>query len=442
MRRPTFKNGRPSGPSAQTDPALLSPRLAGEIGSAREVFEACPADPLVRIARLRELLPEAEARAAIELFVARERAEGKLPQADRWWLSRRGLEQSSHQLVARWRARRIARRIQSGFTVHDGTCGLGMDALALLEASSAAGFQVVASDRDPVTAGLAARNLATFDWPGRVLCAEALSRAVQAEYALFDPDRRSGTGGDERRRSDPRFGSPNLGALIERSQELRGTVWKLAPGVPIQDLEELRALARETRLEWMAVGRGREVAETCVLTGELAEHAGRRSAVLLRGGLQAEFSSTAPDPELDPLDAHDLDDLTWIGIPHPSLIAARLLGSAGTELGARPLGPGLGWFGAGGVAPGGAATQGGASAPFWRIYRILDTCPADRKRIRSLLARHGIGPLQALTRGHPVAAAEIEKRHSSANGKKGTLLVARTTRGQRAYLVEETRPHS
>lgn len=438
MRRPNSENGRPSDPPAQSDPALLGPRLASEIESAQEVFRACPPDPLTRIARLRELLPEAEARAAVELFVARERATGKLPEADRWWLSRRGLEQSSHQLVARWRARRIAGRLPGGSTLHDGTCGMGMDALALLEASRSAGFQVVASDRDPVAAALAARNLAAFGSPGRVLCAEASSGAVQAEFALLDPDRRSGARGDERRRADPRFGSPSLAALIENSRQRRGAVWKLAPGVAVHELEELRALALETPLEWVAVGRGREVAETCVLIGELAANAGRRSAVVLREGLEAEFSSNSPDPDPDPLEARDLDDLAWIAIPHPSLIAARLLGSAGVELGARPLGPGLGWFGAAGAPPPGKAT----SAPFWRLHRVLDTCSADRKRIRSLLARHGVGPVRALTRGHPVAAAELEKRHSSANGKKGTLLVARTTRGQRAYLVEEVEPPS
>ena len=433
MRHPKSENGDPGRDGA----ALLGPRLGGLLERARKVFEECPDDSLARVTRLRELLPEAEARAAVELFVARERAAGKLPEPERWWLTRRGLEQSSHERVARWRARRVAQRLPEGARFHDATCGMGMDALAMLEAGAALGLRMVASDLSPITAGLAARNLAAFGWPGRVVCADATRAAVDGDFALFDPDRRTGQGGEERRVVDPRAGSPPLARLIQRCGELRGAVWKLAPGLHLEGSQELVELAGRTPLEWVSVGHGRELAETCVLTGELAEVAGRRSAVVLREGLQANFSSTDPDPELTALDAQELDDLAWIAIPHPALTGARLLGTAGEAIGARPLGPGLGWFGSCGDGDG--PPPAGEQGPFWRHYRVLDSAPADRKRIRALLARHAIGPLQVLTRGHSEAASSLERRFSSAKGKKGTLLVARTTWGRRAYLAEQAK---
>lgn len=416
-RRPVSGNTAPSR-------AILSPRLLRESDRLQRELERADADPLARSARLREFLPAEEARAAAELLTARQRARGKLPQPELWWLTRRGLEQASHGVVATWRAAWIRERIAGGELLRDGTCGVGMDALALLRA----GVRVVAGDRDPIVAALADRNLRAHGFRGRVICAAATRPVVEAPFALFDPDRRSEESGATRRHADPRFGSPGLAELVALSEGLRGACWKLAPGVFVDELPGVAGLGAE----WMALGRGREVAETTVFTGELAQAPGRRTAVVLRGEVESRFEGAGPDPDLPPLGAGELDDLRTLAIPHPTLVAARLLGQAAEPLGLRPLGPGLAWFGA--VDP----PAGDHPGSLWRVHRVLEACPADGKRIRALLRRHGIGPLRVQTRGSALSAAELEKRFGGAKGKNGTLLVARTTRGQRAHLVEES----
>ena len=384
----------------------------------REVWCAARADPLARLSALRARAPEQLARAAAELFEARERAQGKLPFPERWWLTRRGLEQASHQVVARWRAEEFVQRVGEAPRVLDATCGVGMDAVAL----AATGAWVVAADRDPLLAVFAARNLHAFGVEQRVLVADAVRPACALPYLLVDPDRRS----EAKRELDPERWSPRWSELAPELARVRGACVKLAPSTEPDDLVLPDGVSREATF----VGRGRELAEVCLWTGDLAVGPGRRCVVVL--GAESPLATVAaagPEPELTPLGAEALDRLAWIALPHPALVRARLLGAASVGA-AAPLGPGLAWLGC--AAP----ERPTLGAPLWTLRRVLDQAPADARRVRRMLAERDIGAVRVRTRGHPVPAAELERRLRRAGGRTAELLVARTGHGQRAFLVE------
>ena len=119
-----------------------------------------------------------------------ERARTKLPSyyAARCILPPRAFEQASSEACA-------AHKEPAGDTALDLTCGLGVDALALGRRFR----RVVALERDPVLAAVAARNLRLLGAANvEVVCASAeeylAATTERFDWVAADPDRRSRTG--------------------------------------------------------------------------------------------------------------------------------------------------------------------------------------------------------------------------------------------------------
>ena len=119
-----------------------------------------------------------------------ERARTKLPSyyAARCILPPRAFEQASSEACA-------AHKEPAGDTALDLTCGLGVDALALGRHFR----RVVALERDPVLAAVAARNLRLLGAANvEVVCASAeeylAATTERFDWVAADPDRRSRTG--------------------------------------------------------------------------------------------------------------------------------------------------------------------------------------------------------------------------------------------------------
>src|SRR5437867_771632 len=111
---------------------MLSPELIRFLRSAGGVdllaeAASLPPDELTRISHLRKFHPPERVAAAIELLDLRARSRAKFSRANEMFFTREGLEQSSGEAVANWRAARFS----EGATILDLCCGIGGDAVAL-----------------------------------------------------------------------------------------------------------------------------------------------------------------------------------------------------------------------------------------------------------------------------------------------------------------------
>jgi hypothetical protein len=401
----------PVDPSSLTERALraldaLDPGLSG----------------LALVEELRRQLPAEEARAAAELCELRRRAQGRLADAPRLLLSRKGLEQASDRRVAAARAARLV-RLAPGRLVLDATAGMGSDALALL----ARGVHVLAADRDPGAARCAAANLRALG--GAVLRADALRPPLlrtEDALLLIDPDRRAGRARGEGRAGAPEEWEPPLEACLALERTFAGACLKLPPAFDAERLD--LAPGRPLLVQWVSLAG--ELKEVALWTGVLAgEGAGRREALALdRAGAEARLAG-------EPLDCAALEDrearaAPFIADPDPALVRSGLLGLLAQELGAHPLHPLSAYLG----------SEKPLVSPFLRSFRVLDAAPLDPRRVRRMLGLHDVGPVTVKKRGHPDPADKLARRLRGPGRQPGVLLLARLERSHHAFLVAPLDP--
>ncbi len=218
-----------------------------------------------------------------------ERARTKLPSyyAARCILPPRAFEQASSEACA-------AHKEPAGDTALDLTCGLGVDALALGRRFR----RVVALERDPVLAAVAARNLRLLGAANvEVVCASAeeylAATTERFDWVAADPDRRSRTG-----------------RKLVRLEECSPDILRLLPAVrrvgarlclknsPLFDVDEALRLFPTARIEAVSVhGECKELLVYDDGTGPLL-----RATALGEGSvtLPPATASTPPPPPFDP----------------------------------------------------------------------------------------------------------------------------------------------
>lgn len=399
----------------------------------------------------------AVARAAVGLSQLRARAGAKFKAPEQVLLTPKGLEQATDGRVAEWRAGRIAEAARVGAgpaRILDATCGLGAEALAL----AAAGLRVLASDRDPNLAAIAAWNLGAA---GHALAADALAPPFgpvegpeESRGVLLDPDRRPGDGaqdrgreGGGRRRLDPTAFEPPAGSWARAFTAARAAFVKLPPALDPARLPgpEVLGLAPR-RLAWVEAGG--ELRELGLWLGDwalgwtgtpsgpdpgpdAAPHAAVRlhGTPFLAGGRPADVLTGAPEVRApQPLEAEPSHLLEV----RPSARRARLAHAAAQTAHpeARPLDPSASYW---------AACAEPAPTPWVDTFRVLDSAPLDRRRVRKLLATHAVGRLTLKKRGlEPSSDALLAKLgHKPVRGAPAALAIAAPTpAGHRFYLVE------
>ena len=210
-----------------------------------------------------------------------ERARTKLPSyyAARCILPPRAFEQASSEACA-------AHKEPAGDAALDLTCGLGVDALALGRRFR----RVVALERDPVLAAVAARNLRLLGAANvEVVCASAeeylAATTERFDWVAADPDRRSRTG-------------RKLVRLEECSPAVRRVGARLClKNSPLFDVDEALRLFPTARIEAVSVhGECKELLVYDDGTGPLLR------ATALGGGSVMLPPATAPTPPPPPFD--------------------------------------------------------------------------------------------------------------------------------------------
>ncbi|MDZ4267939.1 MAG: class I SAM-dependent methyltransferase, partial [Mycobacterium sp.] len=296
----------------------------------------------------------------VETVMLRRRARAKFADPSGWLFTDDALQQATAAPVAEHRARRLA-----GATVHDATCSVGTELVAL---SNSAGF-VVGSDIDPVRLVMARHNLGTGGTDVPLCRADALRPITADAVVVVDPARRSGS----RRRFDPRAYVPPLDQLLEVLRH-REYVVKCAPGV---DFAVIGQLGFEGEVEVTSLAGS--VREACLWSRGLVEPRVRRRATLLDTAEQ--ITDAEPD------DCGVAAAGRWIIDPDGAVVRAGLVRHYAARHGLWQLDPDIAYL-SGDRLPDGV-----------RGFEVLEQVPFGERHLRQALSARDAGAVEILVRG-------------------------------------------
>ncbi|MFI5890623.1 methyltransferase domain-containing protein [Actinoplanes sp. NPDC051513] len=359
-------------------------------------------DPLAAASALRSrgFAPELAA-AALTQVELRRRATAKFGErAARMFFTRPGLEQATRAVVADRRAARLA---AAGVrSMADLGCGLGSDAMA----AASAGIDVYAVEADPLTAAIAAANVAALGLDDRVEvdCADATTVRVEDYDAVFaDPARRRAGRG---RVFDPRSYSPPWDFVAALAGRVPCTVLKLAPGI------DHALLPPGAEGEWVSVDG--DLVEAAFWCGPLA--AAPRRATLLPGGAELTGSGEVRAP-VGPVGAYVFD-------PDPAVVRSHLVAEFAASIGGRLADPDIAYVYA----------DEPAETPFGRRLEITDVVHFSLKRLRALLRERGVGRLEIRKRGSALEPDQLRRDLRLSGPEAASLVLTRVAGAPTALL--------
>lgn len=402
----------PGGQAALAEAAALEPTEAGFL----QAFE-----------KLRKRHPAELAKAALETVLLRERARPRHSLADRLYFTREALEQSSGEMVSRYRAGCY----EGCDAVLDLCCGVGMDAIQL----ALAGCRVEAVDNDPLRLAMAEANAAAAGVGDRCRfhLGDVLAMPLpEADAAFFDPSRRIG----ERRFLAPRDYQPPVETVLARLPAGFPIGVKLAPGIDRRDLEPFDA--ERDFISWDG-----ELKE-CVLWFGPMNHVRWHATILTTAtenskrvdgyNLATVHADDPPDdPPAGPLAEYLFD-------PDSAVIRAGLVGQLAKWLDARPLEPGVALLTGSKTIPMTFASCG--------VYRVEACLPLRAEKLRDYLREHEIGRLTILKRAvdvdvnafqHKLKLAGSGHRHlvlTQAGGRTVAIVAVRVSPSDCAGAVQ------
>ena len=376
-------------------------RLIDELGAIAGIDQATAA-----LTRLRhDGVPPEVAATVLTQARLRTRAVAKFGGfAARMLFTEDGLQQATRLGIA---ARHAERYRSAGLArIADLGCGVGGDAMAF----AGLGLAVRAVERDPVTAAIAAYNLAPFP--------EATVEVGDAEGAdlagidgvWLDPARRDGA----TRLRDPADWSPSLGFAFGLAERLPTGV-KLGPGID-------RALIPDgVQAQW--VSDAGEVVELAVWSGPLARPGVGRAALVVGPDGAHELIARA---DTEDVPAGELGE--YLVEPDGAVIRARLIGDLARSLGARMLHRTIAYL----------SCDAAPATPFGAAFRVVDVLPLDAKAVRRALAARGVGVLEIKKRGVDVDPEAFRRQvlPRAAGTATATLILTRLGERRRAILAE------
>jgi len=375
--------------------------LASDEGASvvEEVGDVSDADLLPVLERLRRTFSPERAAAIVETARLRRQASSKFDEPSRMLFTADGLQQASGRDAARSRA--------GGFAgvdrVADLGCGIGGDALALRRVT-----EVLAVEIDPVTAAIAAHNLA-----GRtpVVIGDAARPPIDlASWSVFlDPSRRRGSG----RVFDPGRWSPPFEVAVEVARSARSGAVKCAPGIPHE------ALPGGAVAEWVSVGG--QLKECLAWFGD-GRDPSVRSAVLADIGMR--FSGVPRRyGAIAPIGA-------WLHEPDPAVIRSGLVANLAEKLGLARIDPMIAYL----------TGDDPVDSPFLRSYPVESVDRFGLKRLRAHLRHLDVGSVTVKKRGSPIPPEELRKRLDLSGSEHRVVIVTRVGDVPTVVIATEPQP--
>jgi hypothetical protein len=372
------------------------------LGLTADALAAATAEPepdsLAAAARLRQRFSPDLAAAALHQAALRRQAAVKFGAvAAQLFFTRAGLEQATRPVVAAHHARRF---VAAGVRrVVDLGCGIGTDALAFAQT----GLEVIAVERDPEVAAVAAANLGDR---ATVICADAEQVAgdlLTPGVGVFcDPARRD-TRGRLWRVED--F-SPSWGLVVDLLDGRRTAGVKLGPALPHH------LIPPPAEAEWLS-DRG-EVVEVGLWAGPGA--AGGARAALVRVDRSAGWQrlETVPGP---PLEVRELG--RYLFEPNGAVIRSGGIAQLGRTLAAGLVEEHLAYL----------TGDTEAHTPFATTFVVRERLRYDVRALRRWVAEGGIGRLEIKQRGVGVDVTQLRRALRPSGPNQATLIISRTPRG-------------
>ena len=316
-----------------------------------------------------------------------------------------GLEQASRLAVAAHHADRF---LKHGITsVTDLGCGIGADSLAF----ATMGLRVVAVEKDPETAALAAFNLAPFE-NAKVELGDAEEFNPDTQALWFDPARRNlETKTESRQMVSPSDFSPDLDWVFSQARS-KPTGVKLGPAFP----HEL--IPGDCEAQW--VSHQGDLVELSLWFGPLGKSG--RSALMLgetSHQLSAEEVELAPVGELS----------AYLFEPDPSLIRSGLMGNLANQLGLWSISPGIAYLSGSEVA----------SSPWLKTYEVLEVLPLDEKRLAAWCRDNDIGIVEIKKRGVDITPETLRPKLKLKGAGAVTMVLTKVGDARRALICRPIR---
>jgi hypothetical protein len=359
--------------------------------------------------RLRQSLTPQRAQLVLEQARLRHRGLAKFAAAERMFFTPLGLEQATDEVVARHKAQRFPR----GKLVADLCCGIGGDLLGLAQRGPVRGV-----DCDPVAALFAQANLASA--PGspadppvqaRIEVAEATVEHVRDAAAWhIDPDRRP----RGRRTTRVELHEPGPDLIDQLRSVCPDAAVKLAPAATLPD-----SWTAEAELEW--ISQGGECRQLVAWFGRLANAAGSRTATVLRKDQEPRSLRGERDRPIPVAAALG----RFVFEPDPAVLASGLVGALADEHGLATLAARSIYL------TGDQRISDAALATF----EIIDSLPADLRRLRTWLRSHGIGRVEVKKRGTEHDPATVERALRGGGEGRAVVILTRVGSHVRAIVA-------
>jgi hypothetical protein len=333
--------------------------------------------------------------------------------AEEMLFTQEGLEQATRLAVA---ARHAQRYANAGVTkVADLGCGIGADTMAL----AGLGVDVLAVERDEVTAAVASVNLRAFETVtvrhGDALEVDLRAEGVDAVFA--DPARRTRAG---TRVFDPRAYSPDLDTLLALREQVPAVGLKIGPGVPY------RALPSEAHAQWVSVDGA--VVEAGLWFGPLAPEGSGRSALLLTGGRSHHLAQSGDaDAGADRAESGPLRG--YLYEPDGAVIRAGLVARLAEEIDGTLVDPSIAYI----------STTAERTTPFAVGFRVLDSFDFGLKRLRAYLRARDVGRLEIKKRGTAVVPDQLRRQLQLKGSESATIVLTRLAGQQSVIVVQPMR---
>lgn len=340
------------------------------------------------------------AAAVVETIRLRRRARPKIGQrASGWLFTDEALQQASPWPVAMLRADRFA---AAGVGVHDVTCSIGTDLVALVAAGVT---RLLGSDLDGTRLAMAAHQ--TGGVP--LVRADALRPVSRSLVPYADPARRAAG-----RRITGLDTVPSV-ADLDDAWARTPPVLRLPPGIDYQTLD------RPGEVQIVSWDGGAR--ESVLWPPSLVESGVRRRATVLTSAAEGRVQRTdLTDRDADGGDATTAGPVgDWIVDPDPAVVRAHLVRHFAARHGLHLLDPHLAYL-TGPTPPAGM-----------RAFRVLDAAPFTERTVGAWARRDGVGTLEIKQRGTQVVPDELRRRLRPAlsgdTRLDATLIVARIGTG-------------
>lgn len=365
---------------------------AAELGPTDATLLACAT-------RLRAEFSTPLANAALETVLFRRKAAIKFARADAMFFTREALEQSTSEIVSRYRAERFRDHAR----LADLCSGIGGDTIGMAEE-----HDVIAVDADPLRLAMAQANIEAYGLSHRVKFSlgDVLRVDLPEVDAYFaDPNRRT----DGKRQVSIAHYQPSVEALCARLPRDCPLGIKIAPGVPHREIDKLDAEA-----EFISVDG--ELKECVLWIGPLRT-TGRRATLL--PGRHTFFAERAPACPVGSPSSYVYD-------PDPAVVRTGLVSLLGHMLNARLIDPEIAFLTSSQLQP----------TPFATAYRIDERHPFQLKRLADRLRKLRVGRITLLKRGS-VVDPELVVRRCKLEGPEHRVVILTRASGNQVMLIGE-----